>query len=111
MRRCPLPIHPYARVPPDHEESARRPAVIDGRFIMYERHGSDGRTQLCLLERGDEHTSAFVIIEDDVSRAEATCHRGKDGKVKLAFAAQHVRTDGEPPRFDIHVARLKGLSL
>ena len=94
------------------EERARRPIVIDDRLVVYERHEDSGHVRLCLLERGDDATSSrsHVIVDDDTVRIDAACWVGRGGKVKLAWAAQCTIADGEPPRFDIHVARLRGVT-
>lgn len=94
------------------EERARRPRVVDDRLIVYERHEDSGHVRLCLLERGTDDACgrSHVIVEDDTVRIDAACWVGKGGKVKLAWAAQRAIAEGEPPRFDIHVARLRGVT-
>jgi hypothetical protein len=91
------------------EERARRPSVIDEHLVVYERHGEDGRVQLVLLERDGETSRSQAISDDDIIRAEAACFVSDGGKVKIAFSAQRPAQDGEPPRFDVYAARLRGV--
>jgi len=94
-------------------ERARRPTVIDEHVIVYERQPDRGPSSLVLLDR--ERARAQVITEDGASRREPCAFVGPKGKVRLAFALQpppdsEARAPGEPPRFDVFVCRLKGVT-
>jgi hypothetical protein len=101
-----------ARLTPEGEH-ARRPAVIDEYVVVYERQPDRGASTLVLLDR--ERERAQVIVDDGASRREPAVFVGAKGKVRIAFALQpgpdsEARAPGEPPRFDIFVAKLKGVT-
>jgi Tol biopolymer transport system component len=103
--------HALERLTPA-DERARRPAVIDAGLIVYERAPERGPSSLVLLDRA--RARAQVIVDDGASRAEPAVWVNEAGKVRLAYALQpapdsDARAPGEPPRFDIYAARLKGV--
>jgi Tol biopolymer transport system component len=108
--------HALRRLTPAGER-ARRPAVIDGARIVYERQAERGPSSLVLLDRERERALPLFLdgAEDDgASRGEPTCFVSASGKVRIAYAVQpapNVTARGEPPRFDVFVARLRGVQV
>jgi Tol biopolymer transport system component len=108
--------HALRRLTPAGER-ARRPAVIDGARIVYELEGERGPRGLVLLDRERERALPLFLdgAEDDgASRGEPACFVSASGKVRVAYAVQPAPNGaarGEPPRFDVFVARLRGVQV
>lgn len=91
-------------------ETARRPAVIEAGWFIHERTTDDGRSELVLRRSGDDRALAVDGDDDEFLRSDPVCHVGRGGKIRVAYAAQKLRSDGEPPRFDIYLAQLTGVA-
>ena len=96
-------------------EVACRPASVAPGVLLYQSVGGGERPQLMLCDYGskdgDPHTHPLRTDEEDRLRCDPAVHVGKNGKVRIAFAAMKDQAEltGEPPRFDVYVAQLAGL--
>jgi Tol biopolymer transport system component len=86
---------------------SRRPAPISSQLVLVERaQPGDRRQQLVLVDRVDVRERA-IAGTDGGEKREPAVHLGRSGKVRLAYTA----LSGEPRRFEVCVARLRGVSL
>jgi Tol biopolymer transport system component len=99
------------------DERARRPSCIDGARIVYERQPERGASSLVLLDRERDRVLPLFLdggADDGASRREPSCFVSASGKVRIAYAVQPAPNGaarGEPPRFDVFVARMRGVQV
>jgi dipeptidyl aminopeptidase/acylaminoacyl peptidase len=96
---------------------SRRPAPLSGDLVVVEQLVDEkGPMRLVLVdrlgvrERPLAHDDAADAGHGDEQR-EPSAHITRRGKVRLAYTALVGGNAGEPRRFDVCVARLKGVSL
>ncbi len=90
---------------------SRRPAPLSHSLVVVERHldGAKGATHLVLVDR--HAVRERDLTAEGAEHREPAALRGKNGKFRLAYTALTAAAEGEPRRFDVCTARLKGLQL
>jgi hypothetical protein len=98
--------------------ASRRPAPISSDLVVVERTIDTGPTRLWLVDRREVRERELDLTDEApgtppetrVHRQPSVC-RSKSGKVRIAYARLVDPGGGEPPRFDVCVARVRGLVL
>ncbi|HZS42170.1 MAG TPA: hypothetical protein VFF06_35315 [Polyangia bacterium] len=88
---------------------SRRPAPLSHELVVVERQLDGGGTHLVLIDR--RTVRERDLTPDGAEHREPAVLRLSNGKIKLAFTALTAAAEGEPRRFDVCTARLKGLQL
>jgi Tol biopolymer transport system component len=88
---------------------SRRPAPLSHDLVLVERQLDGGGTHLVLIDR--RSVRERDLTPDGAEHREPAVLKLGSGKIKLAFTALTAAADGEPRRFDVCTARLKGLTL
>jgi hypothetical protein len=87
---------------------SRRPAPLSHDLVVVERLGDEGRTRLVLIDRRAVR-ERFLDGETESERREPAAFRNKRGRARLAYVALIDPGNGEPRRFDVCTARVKGV--
>jgi Tol biopolymer transport system component len=86
--------------------SYRRPAPIRTGLVLAEKH-VEGKSAVRLVLLDEADGAEYRLSDLDEAR-EPSCVV-IDGKIRVAFICLAEAADGEPRRFDVHLARLRGL--
>ncbi len=104
--------HALERISPMRVAS-RRPAPLSRELLVVERD-TDGGSRLVLIDRRERRERMLSLDEapghkpgDKIALREPCVFQGRSGKVRLAFT--QLVSDGDLRRFEICVARLKGV--
>ncbi len=93
------------RVSPD-DVSYRRPAPIGTGLVLAEKH-VEGKSAVRLVLLDERRATETKLSDLDEVREPSCVVIG--GKVRVAFISLADAAEGEPRRFDVHLARLRGL--
>jgi hypothetical protein len=88
----------------------RRPAPLSRRLVVVEREDEDGSSELWLLDHGhDDGEVRGRRLTEGESAAREPAVGVRKGEVHLACAMLSVPEDGDVPRYDLHLAEIRGL--
>jgi len=94
--------------------TSRRPAPVSSDLLVVERLIDGDTSRLWIIDRKEARERALELEDAPAGplvQREPFVHRGKSGKVRLAYTQLVDTGDGEPHRFDVCIARLRGVSL
>jgi dipeptidyl aminopeptidase/acylaminoacyl peptidase len=88
---------------------SRRPAPLSHDLLIIERPVDGGATHLVLIDRITVRERD--LTPDGAEHREPSVLRTRSGKFRLAYIAMTESPSGEPRRFDVCVARLRGVQI
>jgi dipeptidyl aminopeptidase/acylaminoacyl peptidase len=86
--------------------ACRHPAPLSRELVIVERGRDKGAAELVLIDRARGREG---LLDDGADRREPAAVLLPDGRIRLAWSELTSHASGEPRRFDIGTARLRGI--